>query len=247
MRSSPQHRAGATPGRAPGRRRAERPAPTRGRVGRLAWLAAAGASLLLVLGVGGTLSGWTLASIANSGNQLKTDSAVVLKQIKTGTPGTVCYSSDNALNQATCTVGDIYGSISPVLANDGVARTFDMTFTNVGARTGTSFSITAGACSQSPTVTTSSTSGPAVADLCGSTTNLTVGVKCYDGSTYQDSGSWVLAAVGSASSLTSTQSRAGTYAASAVWSCRVSVTVPTGALPSAQGVTVTQSITWQLS
>src|SRR5690349_11932071 len=103
------------------------------------WLASALAAAVLTLSVSGTLSGWTTAVLTNDTNTAATAGAVVLKEANAaGT--TTCFSSADPSNVATCSTINKYGGTATPLIPGGTQVT-SVTFTDVGARNGTSFAL----------------------------------------------------------------------------------------------------------
>lgn len=212
----------------------------------LVWAASAVSAAVLLLGVNGTLAGWTTAVITNSTNTVNTANAVILKE----TDGTAtCFSSDSPTNTYTCATINKYGGtttpLAPVAGSN--TRQIDVTFSNVGKATAGSFKLEAGGCTQTPAASTSP--APAVNNLCGPGANdLSVAVGCSDGATYNAGAAWTglrytAGPAGGIGTLTQTQS----LAPGATWTCRFTVTLSTSASVLSQGITVSQPLTWTLA
>lgn len=233
-----------TPDPIPPTSHAARPAPPPGgrRTG-LLWGGGAVAAAVLVLGTSGTLSSWTAAVIENDTNTVATAEAVILSE----TDGVAtCASSDApASNSFTCTTINKYGGTSSPLA-PGDDQVVDVTFTNTGAADAASFELAPGACSQTPTAGSGT---PATADLCA-TGELTVAVGCSPGATYVPGSAWSDLTYAAAAPPTATDTHAATAGdldADATWTCRFTVALASGASVLAQGVTVSQPLTWTLA
>lgn len=221
------------------RRRRPRPGPRGVLLG-----ACATAAALLTLGVNGTLSGWTSAVLTNGTNTVATTTAVILQEVgPDGTAGHVtqtCRSSDGAANSATCTTINKYGGTSSPLAPGG-SQVSDVVFTNLGAADASSFVLTPGTCTSSP-----SSGTPTPNNLC--TTDLTVAVSCSSGSTYSAGAAWsdLVYAAGAAGSMPPLTHTPG-LASGASATCRFTVALPAGASVLDQGVTVSHPLTWTLN
>lgn len=207
----------------------------------LLWTSGAVAAAVLVLGTNGTLSSWTAAVLTNDTNTVVTAQAVILSE----TDGVAtCSSSDDASNTFTCTTINKYGGTSTPLT-PGDNQTVDVTFSNIGGADAATFALTPGACSQTPTAGSGT---PAAADLC-TNGDLTVEVGCAEGLTYGITQWGDLAypeAAPPTATLTHTDS-AGELAAGESWTCRFTVLLSYTATVLAQGVEVTQPLTWTLS
>ena len=120
------------------------------RTPRTAWWAlgsSAVAAVVLTLGVSGTLSSWTSAVISNDTNTVATASAVILREVG---PSATCYSSSGATNSYTCSTVNKYGGTTSPLAPGG-SQVTDVVFSNVGSASASTFVLTTGSCSQTPT------------------------------------------------------------------------------------------------
>lgn len=208
----------------------------------LPWIGGAVAALILTLGVNGTLSSWTSAMITNSSNTAATAQAVILQEVQ---GANTCQSSADVTNSYTCTTINKYGgTASPLLP--GASQVSTVTFTNVGSANATTFAMAAGSCSQTPTA--GSGTVPAT-NLCTSG-DLTVGVSCSAGSSYSAGTAWTDLVYSAAAPPTATKTHnavAGDLNAAAVWTCQFTVALSASAPVAAQGISVTQPLTWTLS
>ncbi|MET3963658.1 hypothetical protein ABIE44_003592 [Marmoricola sp. OAE513] len=206
------------------------------------WGSSALAAVVLVLGVNGTLASWTSAVIANDTNTAATSAAVILREVGPG-PQT-CFSSSGAGNSYTCSTINKYGGTASPLA-PGTNQTTDVVFTNVGSASASTFVLGTGSCSQTPTAGSGT---PAAANVCTSG-DLTVAVSCSDGATYASGSAWadLVHAASAPGSTPATLTHTATIAAGASFTCRFTVAVTAGASVLAQGVTVSQPLTWTLN
>jgi hypothetical protein len=210
--------------------------------GRL-WIGGAVAATVLVLGTSGTLSSWTAAVLQNDTNTAVTADAVILSE----SDGTAtCASSDApTTNSFICTTINKYGGTTTPLAPGG-SRVVDVTFTNTGAADASSFALAPGACSQTPTAGSGT---PAAANVCTSG-DLTVAVSCSPGAEYDGDFAWsdLVYTAGAPPTATATHTATGgDLDADATWTCRFTVAVVSGASVLAQGVAVSQPLTWTLT
>lgn len=204
------------------------------------WAGGALASLVLVLGVNGTLSSWTSAIITNDTNTAATASAPILKETS---GGTTCLSSANASNASTCSTINKYGGTATPLT-PGTSQTVDVTFTDVGGASGSTFSLAPGACTQTPTAGSGT---PAANNLC-SNGDLTVAVSCSPGTTYAAGSAWSdLVSTAVAPGSLPTLTHAAGLAAGASATCRFTVALGSGAGVLSQGITVSQPLVWTLA
>jgi hypothetical protein len=206
--------------------------------------ACAVAATLLTLSVNGTLADWTSAVLTNSTNTVASSTAVILQEVgPDGTAGhatQTCRSSDAAANAATCTTINKYGGTSSPLG-PGSSQATDVVFTNLGAANATSFVLTPGTCSSTP-----STGTPTPNNLC--TTDLTVAISCSGGSTYSAGSAWtdLVYAAGAATSIPTLTHTPG-MASGASATCRITVALPAGASVLDQGLTLSQPLSWTLN
>lgn len=157
---------------------------SRRRFAPLVWISGGAAALLLILGVNGTLSGWTQAIISNGNNDVASAAAVALSEAGgTGTDGSTCDTAGQVDNTATCATVNKYGGvagggaettasgITPLAPGD--QRSATVTLTNDGTGKG-NLVLDADACSNS---VNDSAGGDTTAtyDIC---TQITVSVTC---------------------------------------------------------------------
>ncbi|MXG90669.1 hypothetical protein [Nocardioides flavescens] len=209
----------------------------------LVWAASAVAAIVLVLGVNGTLSAWTSAIVTNSTNSVATANALILKESNGAAD---CYSSQGAANSYTCATINKYGGTTTPFS-PGDSRTFDVTFSNAGAATGSTFTLTPGTCTQTPTANAAAT--PPVNNLCTATGELTVAMSCSNGTTYNGAQLWsdLTYAAGPPSALTEKTHTALGAGPGASWTCRFTVALNANASVADQGIVVSQPLVWTLS
>lgn len=207
------------------------------------WASGAAAATVLVLGVNGTLSSWTSAVITNDTNTVATAAAVILSETS---GANTCYSSDTATtNSYTCTTINKYGGTAAPLSPGG-SKTTDVTFKNVGNANAASFAVAPGACTQTPTAGSQT---PPVANLCTSG-DLTVAASCSPGATYSAVTKWLDLEYAAAKPPTASDEHArlvDDLDAGKSWTCRFTVALKSDASVLAQGVTVSQPLTWTLT
>ena len=131
------------------------------------------------------------------------------------------------------------GTTSPL--GPGSSQSTDVVFTNLGAANASSFVLTPGACTSSP-----STGTPTPNNLC--TTDLTVAISCSGGSTYAAGSAWtdLVYAAGAAASIPTLTHTPG-LASGASATCRTTVALPAGASVLDQGLTLSQPLSWTLN
>lgn len=208
----------------------------------LPWIGGAVAALILTLGVNGTLSSWTSAIITNDTNTVATAQAVILQEVQ---GANTCRSSADVSNSYTCTTINKYGGTASPLVPGG-SQVSTVTFTNVGSANATTFALAPGSCSQTPTA--GSGTVPAT-NLCTSG-DLTVAVGCSPGATYSAGSAWTDLAYAAAAPPTATKTHnaaGGDLNAAATWTCQFTVALSASAPVAAQGITLTQPLTWTLS
>lgn len=226
MRARGHHRSGT---RDAGRRLGRAP---------LLWWAGAAAALVLVLGAGSTLSGWSTATIGNTDNSVRTAGAVILQE----TSGAVtCLSSASPTNAASCATINKYGGTGTPLAPGG-SQTVDVTFTNLGAAVATSFTLVPGSCTSSP-----STGTPTPTNLCTAPGELTVSVNCSNGASFVAGSKWADLSYTGVPGAMGTLTHTAALPTNATWTCRFVASLPLTASVLDQGVTVTQPLTWNLN
>jgi hypothetical protein len=208
----------------------------------LLWGAGVVSALLLALSTTGTLSSWTSAVLTNDTNTVATASAVILKEV--GPSTATCLSSSGVGNSFTCSTVNKYGGTASPL-NPGGSQVTDVVFSNAGASAASSFVLTTGSCSQSPTAGSGS---PAAANIC-TNGDLTVAISCSNGATYSAGAAWtelVQTAV-APSSIPATLTHTAPLAAGASFTCRFTVALGAAASVLDQGITASQALTWTLN
>jgi len=215
--------------------------PARPRLSRrlILWVAGALAAGVLSLGVSGTLSSWTSAIIDNTSNNVATAQAVILKE---ALGATTCYSSDApTTNSSTCSTINKYGGTAVPLS-PGTSQTVDVTFSDVGSSPASSFMLSPGSCTSTP-----STGTPTPTNLCTASGELNLTINCSNGTSYVAGSKWsdltYTGAPGSAGTLTHT----AVLAVASSWTCEFVVSLPGTASVLDQGLTVAQSLTWTLN
>jgi hypothetical protein len=206
------------------------------------WAGGVVAAVLMTLGVNGTLSSWTQAIITNDTNTAATVGAPILKETQ---GATTCLSSSVATNVSTCSTINKYGGTTTPLT-PGTSQTADVTFTDVGAAKGSTFSLAPGACSQVPVAGTGS---PAANNIC-TNGDLTVAVSCSPGTTYAAGSAWtdlVSTAVTPSAFAAATLTHTAGLAAGASATCRFTVALGAGAGILSQGITASQPLVWTLT
>ncbi len=206
----------------------------RRRVVPLAWASAVAAATLLVLGVSGTLSDWTVAILHNNTNTVATAQAVVLKETA-GATSCISTSGAGSSNEYTCTTINKYGGtgVGTTPLSPGQSRSTTVTMANVGTGAG-ALTLKADACSSSGGITTGAT------DLCG---ELQITVTCASTAVYPATGTATLTAFGTAASA----STVGPLAKDATVDCTFKVTLPADASPTYAGQTASQQLNWTLT
>ncbi|MBN9618440.1 MAG: hypothetical protein J0H43_01705, partial [Actinobacteria bacterium] len=119
------------------------------------WAAGAVAAALLTLGVNGTLASWTQAIIGNSTNTVATGSAVILQEVS---GANTCTSSSSTTNSSTCATINKYGGTATPLT-PGTSQVTTVTFTNTGAQNASTFVVTPGTCTSTPSTPNLCTNG----------------------------------------------------------------------------------------
>lgn len=202
-------------------------------------VAAVVAMALLSLGATGTLASWTTAAINNTSNTVATAPAAILQEVS---GAATCTSSDVVSNSSTCATINKYGGTTVPLS-PGSSQSVDVTFKNVGAAIGASFTLTPGTCSSTP-----STGTPTPANLCA-TGDLRVAISCSPGATYNAGSAWtdLAYAAGAPPTTTLTHTAANDLRPNDQWTCRFTASLVATANLTAQGITVAQPLTWTLN
>jgi len=217
-----------------------------GKRGIVLWGASGISAMVLGLGVSGTLSSWTSAVVVNDTNTTGTAKAVILQE---SSGANTCMSSDGAqttVNSYSCSTINKYGGTTTLLAPGGAPVVTTVTFKNNGSANGTGFSLAPGACSQTPTAGSGT---PAATNLCTSG-DLRVAISCSAGSTYVAGSAWTDLVYPSAAPPTVTKTHTPAFAElnpNATWTCQVSVSLQASAPIAAQGIIVSQPLTWTLT
>jgi len=199
------------------------------------------AAAILTLGVSGTFASWTSAVITNDTNTVATASAVILREVG---PSATCLSSSGASNSYTCSTVNKYGGTAAPLSPGG-SQVTDVVFSNVGSASASTFALTTGACSQTPTAGSGT---PPAANVCTSG-DLSVAISCSNGATYSAGSAWVdlVHAAGAPGSIPGTLTHTATLAAGSSFTCRFTVALSASASVLAQGITASQALTWTLT
>lgn len=201
----------------------------RRRVAPLIWISGGLAAVLLILGVSGTLSGWTQAIITNDTNTVQAADSLILQE--SGPNSAVCNSTDGggSGNSFTCSTIDKYGGVASPLA-PGDDQSVTVTLKNTGTTTG-SLTLAPGACVKSvgsPTATV---------DICDVAT---VTVVCTAPSALDTTGTPV--------ALSSFGNQAvATLSAGDSTDCTFDVAMPATASAQIGGQVATQPLVWTLS
>lgn len=208
----------------------------------LVWLSGALAAVLLVLGITGTLSGWTEAIITNDHDDVASARAVALSESSGGT--TCVDTATSADNTATCSTVNKYGGVAgggPETTSSGVvalspgdSRTATVTLANTGTGTG-NLVLGAAACT---TGVNDVAGGDTTADydVC---TRITVSVEC--------TGDATLAATAPVTLSAFTGDPVGDLAAGESTDCTFTVELPTGTPSGYSNQLAAQVLTWTLT
>jgi hypothetical protein len=154
---------------------------TRPRRTSLLWAGGAVASIVLALGVTGTLSTWTSAIVGNGDNSAASADSVALVETQVSPAGneiTVCDTADNPGNTDVCPGINTYGGLASPLDPDstpgGDSQSVTVNLQNDGTATG-DLTLDAAACSNDASV--GSTGTDLTYDLC---TQMVLDVTCTD-------------------------------------------------------------------
>lgn len=200
------------------------------------WVGGGLAAAILVLGVNGTLSGWTSAIIDNPSNDVAVTGAVAL--VETG-PGGTCDTGTSSTNQATCNTVNTYGGTAVPLDPDsntgGNAQAVSVNLKNSGTADG-NLVLTADSCLSSA-LGGAPTADPTNFPVC---TQVTVEVAC--------TGTGMLDTTGSAQALSAfTGGTIGPLAAGASTDCTFTLTLPAGTPSAYSSQVAAQAVHWTLS
>lgn len=205
--------------------------PSRRHVVPAAWGAGAVASVVLVLGVNGTLSSWTQAVINNDTNTTKSTVAVALEELS-GTTSCVDTAGE-AGNTATCSTINKYGGT--VLDPDGTNTSSQtVTLKNTGTTSG-DLTLSAGTCAATLVSDSSVVSAPNLCGLdtvevtCGTTPTIVFATGTLDA--FEAGGSQTVATLAAGDSL----------------DCTFLVTLPADALATYSDQQASQPLTWTLT
>lgn len=201
----------------------------------------AAAATVLVLGVTGTLSSWTVAIITNDTNTAQAATAVALTESgPNGSGGTAtCTTLQSTDNTATCSTINKYGGSTAMSPGD--TSTVDVTFTNSGNASAGTFKYAPGTCTSTP--------GPGSVDLC-TDGDLTVAVACSTGTTYNVANAIpALAQAAVTPGTLASMTLAGTpaLAAGGTITCEFTTTLSSTAPAEDASSAISQPIVWTLS
>jgi hypothetical protein len=209
----------------------------------LIWLGSIGAAVLLVLGVSGSLAGWT-AAITNSQNNAGTTQAPILLETgpdSTGTPVT-CRADASTAGTYTCATINKYGAsgLANLTLKPGDSKTTVVTLKNTSTTAASTFNLGFGTCVPGTQGTASGTG-----NLCTDVGAFTVAVSCLNDATTPVS---VLTINATApGSLTATNALTGGLAAGATVTCTFTTALNSSAPISDAGLTASQPMTWTLT
>ncbi|GCD88789.1 hypothetical protein [Nocardioides sp. LS1] len=198
----------------------------------VAWGTGALASLVLVLGVNGTLSSWTQAVINNGTNNAESALAVALSETDGVATCDTVADSDNSI---TCSINKFGGTTTKLSPGD--TRDVDVTFTNTGSGDAARLKLTPGTCVDPDPGTT----------LCADD-NFQVSVTCSDGATYDDQNLYTdLVWAADDPSHQAEDAHVATISPDDQITCRITVSLAATAPASVSNTTVSQPLTWTLS
>lgn len=215
--------------------------PPRRRAFPLIWLGSIGAAVLLVLGVSGSLAGWT-AAITNSENNAGTTQAPILLETGPGSTGTDVTCQADASNAGTFTCATINkygdGGLANLAMKPGDSKTTVVTLKNTSTSAASVFNLGFGSC-------TDGTQGAASGSgsLCTDVSVFTVAVSCVDGA----AANVLTIAATKPGSLTATNALTGGLAAGATVTCTFTTALDSAAPISDAGLTASQPMTWTLT
>lgn len=217
--------------------------PPRRRAFPLIWLGSIGAAVLLVLGVSGSLAGWT-AAITNSQNNAGTTQAPILLETGPGSTGTpvTCQADASTAGTFTCATINKYGDggLANLAMKPGDSKTTVVTLQNTSTAAASTFSLGFGSCADG---TQGAASGSG--SLCTDASVFTVAVSCLNDATTPVSVLTINAT--KPGSLTATNAITGGLAAGATVTCTFTTALDTLAPISDAGLTASQPMTWTLT
>ena len=207
----------------------------------LVWISGGLAAFLMVLGVSGTLSGWSTAIINNDSNSAGTTSSIVLEETGPDSGGDpfTCTTSGTATNESTCSQINKYGDDgaldTTLVPGDSINTTVSLT--NTGSGDASTFTMVPGACASEYNTGTNLGDTPAVGDdLCS---QLQVAVTCTGDS------SLAIPAT-SLAAFAASHSLASPLASGETTTCLFTVSLSLATPSNYSGQTVTQPIVWTL-
>jgi hypothetical protein len=210
----------------------------------LIWLGSIGAASLLVLGVSGSLAGWT-AAITNSQNNAGTTRAPILLETGPGSAGTpvTCQADASTAGAYTCATINKYGAggLANLAMKPGDSKTTVVTLKNTSTTAASTFNLGFGTC-------TNGTQGaaPGTGNLCtDDSAFFTVAVICLNDATTPVSVLTINAT--KPGSLTATNALTGGLAAGATVTCTFTTALDSSAPISDAGLTASQPMTWTLT
>jgi hypothetical protein len=213
----------------------------------LVWVAGAASAVLLGLTVTGTISGWT-ASITNTTNT--TGSGTLLMQETNSVGPVTCYSNGTATgtigtNSANCSTINKFGGDQTNglnLAPGTTATVTTVSIKNAGTIVASQFTLTGGACTQSPnTGNTGVIANGSATDFC-TKINVTIkqaGVVVFAGTAAQ--------LAGASGATTALPANLGPVAAGATVSMEFDVSLAATADNTYQGLALSLPLTWQFT
>ncbi len=216
----------------------------------LLWISGALASLVLVLGVSGTLSSWTEAILTNDDNTADAAAAVVLEETgPDGLGGTAtCTTSGTTSNTATCSTVNKYGdagvtATGATALEPGDSTTTTVTLTNTGPGDASTFTLTPAACASTYTSGAQQGDPPAVGDdLCS---QLEAAVSCVDDAATPAT---VLTVAATKLSVWSgAETITGGLTSGSAVTCTFTVSLPAATPANYSGQSVAQDLAWTIS
>jgi len=217
--------------------------PLRRRAFPLIWLGSIVAASLLVLGVGGSLAGWT-AAITNNQNTAGTTQAPILLETGPDSAGAAatCQADASTAGTYTCATINKYGAggLANLTLKPGDSKTTVVTLKNTSTSAVSTFNLGFGTCVPGTQGTVSGTG-----NLCTDASAFTVAVNCLNDATTPVS---VLTIAATApGSLTATNALTGGLAAGAMVTCTFTTALNSAAPISDAGLTASQPMTWTLT
>lgn len=204
----------------------------------LMWVSGAFAAAILVLGVNGTLSAWTVAIIDNTNNTVASTHAVAL--LETGPGSVTCDTASTATNQvANCSSINKYGGtgtpLNPDSVTGGDTQAVTVNLKNTGTGQG-SLVLSTDACGSSA-LGGSATADPVTYPIC---TKVTVTIACTTPSSLDTTATPVLLS-------NFTGGTVGTLAAGADTDCTFTLNLPSGTPAGYSSQVASQVLHWTLT